>query len=103
MSLHSKRPVLVLAGVLSIALLGLSTVTAEAQFACRWDKTGGPGGPWTTGWVPGHPTPNCGASPVNRVCGGSDFSAAQPSGATIGYWPSGCGGAQWTITCTCRP
>lgn len=93
--------------ILSLAVillvLGLTTAPAQAQYACRWDKVGGAGGAWTTGWVPGHPTPYCGAGAANRVCGSSDFSAAQPSGTTIGYWPSGCAGPQWTIKCTCQP
>jgi hypothetical protein len=103
MSSNFKHRALTFAGVLSTAFLGLSTVTAEAQYQCRWDKVGGAGGPWAIDWVPGHKTPNCGASAVNRVCGTTDGSAAQPSGAVIAYWPQGCGGPQWTIKCTCRP
>lgn len=89
-----------LLGVVSLGLLGIET-PAQAQISCRWDKLSGAGGPWTTGWIPNHVTPACGASPVNRVCGGSDFSAAQASGARISYWPQGCAGPQWIIQCTC--
>lgn len=77
-------------------------ILAQVQYACRWDKIGGAGGAWTTGWVPNHPTAFCGASAVNRVCGSANFSAAQPSGAQISYWPQGCTGPQWTIQCTCK-
>ena len=96
-----------LVGVLSVAFLSFTTVAAEAQYQCRWDHVlgGGVGGdqPWTTGWVPGHPTPECGASAVGRVCGGEDFSGPQRSGSEIGYWPQGCAGPRWRLVCTCRP
>jgi hypothetical protein len=105
-SLYMRSPVLVLAGVLSMALLCRSTAIVEAQnpvkYACRWDKVAGAGGAWSTGWVPGHVSPYCGASAVNRVCPAGNFSAAQPSGAQISYWPQGCAGPQWTIQCTCK-
>ena len=106
MSLHVKHRALVLVGLLSMGLLGVGTVTAEGQtvtYSCRWDKVSGPGGAWSTGWVPGHPTPYCGASAVNRVCGSSNFSAAQPSGTSISYWPQGCAAPSWIIQCTCKP
>jgi len=91
MSFDSRHPALVLAGVLSMALLGLSTVVAEAQntvtYECRWDKVAGAGGAWSTGWVTGHVTPYCGASAINRVSPAGDFSAAQRSGSQISYGP----------------
>jgi len=91
----------VLVGVLSLALLSFTTVAAEAQYECRWDHVSGE--PWTTGWVPNHPTPACDPSADGRVCGAEDFSGPQPSGSAIGYWPQGCEGPRWVLRCTCRP
>jgi hypothetical protein len=103
MSSNFKHRALTFAGALSIVALGIITAQAQTQtYSCRWDKIAGGGAPWSTGWVPGHPTPYCGASAVNRVCGASDFSAAQPTGAQISYWPQGCAAASWILQCTCR-
>jgi hypothetical protein len=104
MSLHFRHRALAFAAVLSVVVFGLTTAApAQTQtYSCRWDKIAGAGGAWSTGWVPGHPTPYCGASAVNRVCGTSNFSAAQASGAQISYWPQGCAGPSWIIQCTCK-
>lgn len=101
MRLHLRHLELVLLGVLSLALLSFTTFAAEAAYDCRWDHVSGE--PWTTGWVPGHPTPACGPSAVGRVCGAEDFSGPQPSGSVIGYWPQGCAGPRWVLRCTCQP
>jgi hypothetical protein len=103
MGLDFRHRALTFAGVLCIAVLGPTTAPAQTQYyECRWDKIAGAGGAWTTGWVPNHPSPYCGASAVNRVCAASDFSAAQRTGAQISYWPQGCAAPPWTLQCTCR-
>jgi len=77
--------------------------TKYAQsFRSRWDKVDGPGGPWTTGWVPNVPRQMC-ASTVGCACGNYNYCGEYPNGARILTWPSGCGAPAWTLLCTSEP
>ncbi len=71
-------------------------------FRSRWDKIGGPGGPWTTGWVPNHTQQICGHQHAGCRCG-AGYCGNYRSGATTYWWPNGCQGPRWTIRCTSVP
>lgn len=94
-----------LVGGISLGLLGIA-IPAQAQFSCRWDKVAGPGDPWTTGWRPGMPTPNCGSETQpgqiqKCACGSANYCGQFPSGSEIVHWPNGCAAPPWTLRCTC--
>jgi len=71
-------------------------------FKSRWDKIGGPGGPWTTGWVRNHTQPVCGHRAPGCRCG-RGYCGNYRSGATTYTWPRGCRGPRWRIRCTSVP
>ncbi len=71
-------------------------------FRSRWDKVGGPGGGWTTGWVPNHTQQVCGHQHLGCRCG-AGYCGNYRSGAQTYWWPNGCQGPRWTIRCTSVP
>ncbi len=76
---------------------------SHTRYKCRWDKTGGPGGPWTTDWIPNHPTPQCGHQAAGCNCGNENYCGLHQTGAVTYWWPQGCSGPKWTIQCSCMP
>ncbi len=85
---------------------GEAPVTPPEQiqaYECRWDKVAGPGGAWTTGWVPDHATPECGHMAAGCACPGQNYCGKYPAGASTYWWTQGCGVQPWTIRCSCRP
>ncbi|MCL4764731.1 MAG: hypothetical protein KJZ80_00680 [Hyphomicrobiaceae bacterium] len=72
-------------------------------YKSRWDKLSGPGGDWTTGWVPNHTQPVCGHFGEN-LCGCDPNSAAcgtYSHGQSIVAAPYGCHRPErWIIRCT---
>lgn len=75
----------------------------SGRFRSRWDKIGGLGGPWTTGWVPNHTFQGCGHQAPGCSCGGQNYCGTYRDGATTYWWAKGCGGPRWTIRCTSVP
>ncbi len=75
---------------------------SSGLFRSRWDKIGGPGGPWSTGWVPNQNQQICGHFHPGCRCGGG-FCGTYRSGATTYWWPQGCSGPRWRIRCTSVP
>ena len=75
----------------------------KRTFRSRWDKVGGAGGSWTTGWVPNHPRQVCGHYAAGCACGNSNYCGEHGSGALVSYWPQGCGGPEWVLQCTSEP
>ncbi len=74
------------------------------RYESRWDKIGGPGGPWTTGWVRNHKAPVCGHGAQGCNCGsGRNYCGTYRSGQATYWWPRGCSGPRWTIRCTSQP
>ncbi|HXP77597.1 MAG TPA: PAN domain-containing protein [Stellaceae bacterium] len=80
----------------------VSGAKQQQAFRSRWDKVAGPGGAWTTGWVPNMPRPICGHT-VGCACGGANYCGEYQSGAEAPYWPNGCGAPSWTVRCTSEP
>jgi len=81
----------------------VSGVKAQSgTFRSRWDKVGGPGGGWSTGWVNNVPRRMC-ASTVGCACGGANYCGEFPSGAVIPNWPNGCAAPAWQLQCTSEP
>lgn len=72
-------------------------------FQSRWDKVAGPGGPWTTGWVPNVGFQGCGHQADGCSCYGQNYCGTYGNGDTTYWWPHGCGGPQWVIRCTSVP
>ncbi|MGK2742625.1 hypothetical protein ACSHT0_17270 [Tepidicaulis sp. LMO-SS28] len=94
--------------LLAVMVLALSfAMPASAQkYQSRWDKIDGPGGTWTTGWVPNHDAPQCGAhAPQSCSCGGSTSPCGMyGNGDTIVYAPYGCQRPErWVLQCTSIP
>ncbi|MHA1538394.1 MAG: hypothetical protein ACTSUD_12635, partial [Alphaproteobacteria bacterium] len=66
----------------------------------RWDKIGGPGGGWSTGWVRNQRQRICGHRARGCSCFGWNYCGNYRSGQTTSWWPRGCGGPRWKIRCT---
>ncbi len=87
---------------------GFSSITCTRGFApqyrykSRWDKIGGPGGGWTTGWVYNHTAPICGHYASGCSCYGRNYCGNYRSGQWTYWWPRGCRGPRWRIRCTSR-
>lgn len=78
---------------------------SSGKYRSRWDKIGGAGGGWTTGWVPGHPAPVCGhgAPPCTWCPGQQDACGEYSNGAVITVTPYGGRGdcsTKWQLRCT---
>ena len=79
-----------------------------AMYKSRWDKVGGPGGAWTTGWVYNHTRQVCGhgAPPCNWCPGRQSACGEYPSGSVITHTPYGGSGdcnTRWRLRCTSVP
>lgn len=76
-------------------------------YKSRWDKIGGPGGSWTTGWVPNHTFPGCGRVPPScGICPGTNPCGNYSSGAVVTHAPYGVQGncsVYWQLKCTSVP
>jgi len=72
-------------------------------FKSRWDKIAGPGGPWTTDWVPNVTDQVCGHSAPGCSCPGHNYCGIYKNGDVTYWWPQGCAGPMWTIRCTSVP
>jgi hypothetical protein len=73
------------------------------MYKSRWDKVSGPGGGWTTGWVPNVSSPICGHGANGCSCGGRNYCGTYKSGQSTYWWPYGCNGPAWIIRCTSVP
>jgi hypothetical protein len=81
----------------------VSGVKANRTFRSRWDKIGGPGGAWSTGWVPNVQRQICGHFATGCNCNGYNYCGEYPHGAETYWWPNGCDQAAWKIRCTSEP
>lgn len=81
----------------------VSGVKGTGLFVSRWDKIAGPGGSWSTGWVPNVPRQICGHSHVGCACPGYNFCGEYGNGAETYWWPHGCHKPVWKIRCTSVP
>src|SRR5579864_2725393 len=71
----------------------------SGAFRSRWDKVGGPGGGWSTGWVYNVPRQMCAAN-SGCSCGGVNYCGEFSTGAVIPNWPNGCAAPAWQLQCT---
>ncbi|MFI4935779.1 MAG: PAN domain-containing protein [Caulobacterales bacterium] len=82
---------------------GVNTPGAGSPlYMSRWDKVGGPGGDWSTGWVMNVPRQMCAAN-TGCACGGVNYCGEHQSGEVVPNWPAGCGTPQWLLRCTSQP